>query len=582
MPRKQGFTNVMNRTGLGIFCLLLFCLPLGPAVAQQSRYLFEKEPGRHALVIGNSAYKSLASVSSSATDAEKMAATLRLAGFSVSSATVLTSVRQFEDEVIPKFRSAIEPGDLVVVYYSGHGFSYGPYNFLAPADLALSVKEADLPYAAVSVESVQNYFAKRDPGLMLFLVDACRSLGGFVVSTPKDPNLVPKGVTEAPPETRNTNYMVGFATKPGYPAVGMSGAGQLSPFTKGLLAYIDREGNSFKASFNDVSADVRVETQDAQQPGLMDWSSADFYLKPGAAILAQEKELWLATLETQNRSNIRKFLLRYSVSRYAEAARHWLRDEPEDTVARYTKLSPAAVDRAWEPATGKKAVFPAFSGLAYERSVNKAVSMRLPDHVLGITPSGASALRVDNAKILSDLAGFQALGSAVVTSRLTARASPSLASAAIFDVEPGTKVDLIGAREVEGQSPWLIARLKNSSADIFLRPATLGTSANPVEIGNPLREITVPQRAAGLRDLVEAGAVNDALAEIKAKRQTISWVSVSTSKSSDEREADARISRLSHVEYLLKQAGIDDKRITSLSGSDSFDGPDVRVRFFGF
>jgi hypothetical protein len=39
---------------------------------------------------------------------------------------------------------------------------------------------------------------------------------------------------------------------------------------------------------------------------------------------------------------------------------------------------------------------------------------------------------------------------------------------------------------------------------------------------------------------------------------------------------------LAHAEYILKRAGIEGTRITSVSGREDFTGGGVRIRFFGF
>src|SRR5258706_8082529 len=144
-------------------------------------YLFEREPGRFALVVCNPDYEHLASVNSARLDAKRMSASLVRLGFTVTVLRQLESVADFETHVLPAFREKIRPGDLVVFYFSGHGFAYGPHNYIAPADLPVVVGDHAIAEHAIAVEALEDYFAARAPGLILMLIDACRTIAGFVI-----------------------------------------------------------------------------------------------------------------------------------------------------------------------------------------------------------------------------------------------------------------------------------------------------------------------------------------------------------------------------------------------------------------
>src|SRR5215469_9087734 len=75
---------------------------------------------RVALVIGNGAYRDVASLPNSAGDASAMAALLRTVGFEVLEGTDLTSEQM--DERLQQFRHTADDADVALLYYSGHGF----------------------------------------------------------------------------------------------------------------------------------------------------------------------------------------------------------------------------------------------------------------------------------------------------------------------------------------------------------------------------------------------------------------------------------------------------------------------------
>ena len=114
----------MLRCFLVFICLV--CTQLMPAEAK-----------RVALVIGNNSYPNLPDfrqLQKAVNDARSMRDTLRDdLGFNVSfaeNADFRTMNNGFK-----KFEAAVEPGDVVFMYFSGHGVSIGGENFLLPSDI---------------------------------------------------------------------------------------------------------------------------------------------------------------------------------------------------------------------------------------------------------------------------------------------------------------------------------------------------------------------------------------------------------------------------------------------------------------
>ncbi|MDO9058207.1 MAG: tetratricopeptide repeat protein, partial [Bradyrhizobium sp.] len=96
-----------------------------------------KQGRRAALIIGNSAYKSVTALENPRRDAQKMAAALRAVGFD----DVTTAVDASRDKMIEALRTfaaASDKADWAVVYYAGHGIEVNGVNYLIPVDAKLA------------------------------------------------------------------------------------------------------------------------------------------------------------------------------------------------------------------------------------------------------------------------------------------------------------------------------------------------------------------------------------------------------------------------------------------------------------
>lgn len=298
-------------------------------------YLAELEPRRWALVVGNARYARLGALPGALADALQMEARLHELGFQVTRCMDVASVAQFEDDILPAFRRQVRAGDLVLFYFSGHGFSHGPDSFLAVTDMDLRVAASDLGEIAIAVEALATYLSRPAPGLVLMVIDACRGIGGFSIvdAAVRDPVL--KGSpAERPMRDARVNLLSAYASRPGMPAIADDERGDgPSLFTTQLLGQMGRDEREFGAMFNDVSAQVRQASGERQQPVLQDWSDTELYLRLPAALLEQQKEAWLVALSSRSRKLVQRFAYRFSISRHAAAARAWLADNLFDDSA---------------------------------------------------------------------------------------------------------------------------------------------------------------------------------------------------------------------------------------------------------
>ena len=111
---------------------------------------------RLALVIGQSAYKSVPALPNPANDAKAMTQLLSASGFKVLSASDLSQnelrakVSEFAGEV-----AANGADTVALVFYAGHGLQIDGENFLVPVDVDVK-READIPIQAVRLNDILN------------------------------------------------------------------------------------------------------------------------------------------------------------------------------------------------------------------------------------------------------------------------------------------------------------------------------------------------------------------------------------------------------------------------------------------
>jgi len=103
---------------LRLWALLMGLVVAAPALADQ----------RVALVIGNDAYSSVPVLQKAAADARTMAASLSKLGFDVDSGVNIS--RTETNRKLQDFLNRIEPGDVALFYFAGHGVEIAGANYL--------------------------------------------------------------------------------------------------------------------------------------------------------------------------------------------------------------------------------------------------------------------------------------------------------------------------------------------------------------------------------------------------------------------------------------------------------------------
>lgn len=247
MPRR-GLFGAPLLAGLLLmlapFIVLAFA---GPAMADK----------RVALVIGNSAYRSVPHLDNPANDARLMAKTLKALGFELvgDDAQVDLDKAGFET-ALQKFGNQVLGADVGLFYYAGHGVQIDGKNFLVPVE-ANPTKEADVFLQMIDTQVVLSQMEGAGTKLNIVLLDACRNspFGG------RGLRAAGGGLAQmqAPEGT-----LISYATQPGN--VATDGTDGDSPYTLAVAKTISQPGVGLFDAFNQVGVAVKRATGGVQQP----------------------------------------------------------------------------------------------------------------------------------------------------------------------------------------------------------------------------------------------------------------------------------------------------------------------------
>ena len=296
---------------------------------------------RLALVIGESAYRSVTPLPNPANDAKAMSRLLGDAGFEVTTAADLsqkdlnTEVSDFAARIAAK-----GPDTIALVFYAGHGLQIDGENYLVPVDVDPK-READIPLQAVRLNDVLNTLNSVPSRMRILLLDACRNNPFPALSQASGHGLAMVDAKTGAPGT-----FVSYSTSPG--AEAEDGNGDDSPYTTALLSVAREPGLPIEEAFKRVRVAVNKTTDGRQTPWESSSLTEDFKFIAGSAPAAanagpmpvageHSAEEWRRTLqgkpvETAHEMIVadgtveayEAFVALFTQSRFAEEARGWL------------------------------------------------------------------------------------------------------------------------------------------------------------------------------------------------------------------------------------------------------------------
>jgi hypothetical protein len=231
---------------------------------------------RLALVIGQSAYRSVPALPNPANDAKAMTQLLSDSGFEVLSASDL-SQDQLREKV-SEFASRMAtkgPDTIALVFYAGHGLQIDGENYLVPIDIDVK-READIPILAVRLNDILNTLASVPSKMRILLLDACRN-NPF----PEINKTAGHGLAIVDAKTGSPGTFVSFSTSPG--AEAEDGNGSDSPYTTALLTAAKEPGLPIEETFKRVRLSVNRATDGRQTPWDSSSLTEDFSFLAGPA-----------------------------------------------------------------------------------------------------------------------------------------------------------------------------------------------------------------------------------------------------------------------------------------------------------
>ena len=255
-----------------IACVTVWLDPAAAQQGQRSRQLVHPDEvetrraseRRVALVIGNSAYRSVGRLDNPVHDARDMAAALRELGFEV-----IEKVDQTGDQMkrlIKDFGRELSGGGVGLFYYAGHGVQVGGRNFLIPVEIE-RLREGTIEFDAVDVGRLLGEMEEAGNDLNIVILDACRS-------NPFARNL--RGASEGWAQIRGpAGTLIAYATSPN--EVADDGTGRNGLYTSELLRWIRRPGLDVEQVFKEVSTEVKRRTGQSQKPGVVTTNVGHFY-----------------------------------------------------------------------------------------------------------------------------------------------------------------------------------------------------------------------------------------------------------------------------------------------------------------
>ena len=231
---------------------------------------------RVALVIGQSAYRTVTALPNPANDAKAMSQLLGDAGFEVTTASDL-SQKDMTDKV-EDFAAKIAakgPDTVALLFYAGHGLQIDGENYLVPVDVDPK-READIPFQAVRLNDILNTLNSVPSKMRILLLDACRNNPFPAIN-----QTTGRGLALVDTKTGAPGTFLSYSTSPG--AEAEDGNGADSPYTTALLAVAREPGLQIEDAFKRVRVSVNKATEGRQTP----WESSslieDFAFAPGPA-----------------------------------------------------------------------------------------------------------------------------------------------------------------------------------------------------------------------------------------------------------------------------------------------------------
>ena len=316
---RQGVHLSIRKVLLGLVVATIATLPV--------------EAARLALVLGNDNYSNVPKLQKAGNDATAMARELKAAGFSVQLHRDLNYRAMVR--AVETFTGSIKGGDVVVVFFAGHGVQIKNGAYLLPTDIE-ATSESEVEKTAYELNGLTEKISDAKASFSLVMIDACRD------------NPLPKNKGRSVGSTRGLSaieppkgQMVVYSASKGQQALDRLSDQDSNPnsvFTREFIVRMRQPGARIEDLVREVQDSVEVlagTVKHEQRPALYNESRGSFFFFGPTAVqvapvLANAAELTAANGEESfwgdaklagNREAFNAYLESYPVGRYASLAK---------------------------------------------------------------------------------------------------------------------------------------------------------------------------------------------------------------------------------------------------------------------
>ena len=231
---------------------------------------------RKALVIGNDKYSAVTPLKNAVADAKLLAQRLNDVGFTVTLKTDLTQREMLN--TLRLFKSQVNPGDEVAIFFAGHGIQLGAASYLLPTDVSLTTEE-QVKDESIPLQRMLDDMNERKTKLTLALIDACRD------NPFKSSGRSVGGARGLAPTSAATGQMVVYSAGVGQQALDKLSESDKIPnglFTRVFADQMQKTGITVdqvvRSVRNEVARLARTVGHE-QVPAIYDQVEGEFYLK---------------------------------------------------------------------------------------------------------------------------------------------------------------------------------------------------------------------------------------------------------------------------------------------------------------
>ncbi|CAF1987075.1 unnamed protein product [Rotaria magnacalcarata] len=214
-----------------------------------------------ALIIGNENYSALHNrLNHSINNARDLNELLKKIDFDVTMYIDADSNMMLK---IQRFSKRISNGDLVLFYFSGHGYEVSGKNYLIPVDDTKIKTDIDVEDIGINLQSVLERLIERNSSYVTILILDCCSLYWLKPPTTSNSIVHDKGLSKIQPPS---GTFIQFACAANQ-TIDDSGEKQRnSLFSKHLIRNIARKNINVTDVFRDIAKNVYLESNSVQKP----------------------------------------------------------------------------------------------------------------------------------------------------------------------------------------------------------------------------------------------------------------------------------------------------------------------------